>query len=47
MSSTRSGVVFLLINDSIKLKDEVILLVHKPWNKSYFASVVYVINLSE
>ena len=41
------GVVFLFINDSIKSKYKVTLLVHKPRNKSYVSSAVCEINLIE
>jgi len=45
-NTPRSGVFFLLINNSMKLKYEVILLVHKPQSKIYISSVVFVINLN-
>jgi len=37
----RSGVVFLFINNSIKLKYKVTLSVHKPRNRSYISSVIF------
>ena len=44
--SARWGVVFIFINNSIKLKYKVTLWVHKPRKKSYISSVVFVINLN-
>ena len=44
--STRSGVSFLLIDNSIKLKYKVTLLVHKRRNTSYTSSVLFIINLN-
>ena len=45
VSSSRSGVVFRFISNSIKLKYKATLVVHKRRNKSYVSSVVCVINL--
>jgi len=47
VSSTRSGVFFLFINNNIKLEYKVTVLVHKPRNKSYVSSVVCAIKLIE
>jgi len=47
VSSSRSGVVFRFISNSIKLKCKATLVVHKRRNKSYVFSVVCVINLIE
>jgi len=43
---SRSGVVFLFLNDSIKVKCKVTLLVHEPRTKCYISSVVFETNLN-